>query len=200
MVAEVARGVAENLASVDRDLTVAGALLHDIGKVAGYSSDPFTPGFTDAGRLQGEIVLGHDMVRALIEEIDGFPEDVSLCLRHIIVSHHGEREKGSPVVPMTREAVIVHYCDDMTARVAAIDDAERATAAGERWSSYSRMHETVLFLGGRRAEGGQDDDGIVAAGIAADEVAAADDDAAVPAPAAGDDADEATGTLPFDRG
>ncbi len=154
VVSEVARGVADNLPSVDRDLVVVGALLHDIGKVAGYSSDPFAPGFTDAGRLQGEIVLGHDLVGALIAEIDGFPDDLSLRLRHIVVSHHGEREKGSPVVPMTREAVIVHYCDDMTARVAAVDDAERATAAGERWSSYSKMLETPLFLGERREAGG----------------------------------------------
>jgi 3'-5' exoribonuclease len=153
VVAEVAAGVADNLPSVDRDLVVAGALLHDIGKIATYSTDPFAPGFTDAGRLQGEIVLGHDLVRALIDEMNGFPEELSLCLRHIIVSHHGEREKGSPVVPMTREAVIVHYCDDMTARVAAVDDAELATVAGDRWSSYSRMLETVLFLGDRRTDG-----------------------------------------------
>ena len=138
VVAEVAAAVADRLPTVDRDLVVAGALLHDLGKVVSYSSDPFAPGFTDAGRLHGEIVLGHDMVRGLVAEVDGFPEDLSTRLRHVIVAHHGEKEKGSPVVPMTREAVVVHYCDDMTARVAAVDDAERATAAGDRWSPYSR--------------------------------------------------------------
>lgn len=147
VVAEVAAGVAERLPTVDRDLVVAGALLHDIGKVVSYSSDPFAPGFTDAGRLHGEIVLGHDMVRGLIDETDGFPAELSSRLRHIIVAHHGEKEKGSPVVPMTREAIVVHYCDDMTARVAAVDDAERATAAGERWSAFSRMLETFVYVG-----------------------------------------------------
>jgi 3'-5' exoribonuclease len=87
------------------------------------------------------------MVRGLIDETDGFPAELSSRLRHIIVAHHGEKEKGSPVVPMTREAIVVHYCDDMTARVAAVDDAERATAAGERWSAFSRMLETFVYVG-----------------------------------------------------
>ena len=147
VVAEVAAAVADRLPTVDRDLVVAGALLHDIGKVVSYSSDPFAPGFTDVGRLHGEIVLGHEMVRGLIDETVGFPAELSTRLRHIIVAHHGEKEKGSPVVPMTREAIIVHYCDDMTARVAAVDDAERATAAGDRWSAFSRMLETFVYVG-----------------------------------------------------
>ena len=83
-------------------------------------------------------------------EIDGFPPELSSRLRHIIVSHHGEKEKGSPVVPMTREAIVVHFCDDMTARVAAADDAERATAAGERWSGFSRMLDAFVYLGDER--------------------------------------------------
>ncbi len=147
VVAEVAAGVAERLPTVDRDLVLAGGLLHDIGKIVSYSSDPLAPGFTDVGRLHGEIVLGHEMVRGLIGEVDGFPDELSSRLRHIIVAHHGEKEKGSPVVPMTREAVVVHYCDDMTARVAAADDAERAAGAGERWSAFSRMLDAFVYLG-----------------------------------------------------
>ena len=74
---------------------------------------------------------------------------MALRLSHIVISHHGMREKGSPVVPMTREAIIVHYCDDMTARVAAVDDAERATAAGESWSSRIFMIDAPAYLGPR---------------------------------------------------
>ena len=129
IVAEVAGAVAERFDTVNRDLTVAGALLHDIGKVHSYSADPMAPGFTDAGRLHGEIVIGHDIVRGLIDEIPDFPAEMAAQLRHIVVSHHGEREKGSPVVPATREAVIVHFCDDMTARLAAIDEIAGRTAA-----------------------------------------------------------------------
>jgi 3'-5' exoribonuclease len=152
IVAEVAAPVAESFPTVNRDLTVAGALLHDIGKTQSYSTDLLDPGFTDAGRLHGEIVLGHDIVRGLIAELPGFPEELGSQLRHIIVAHHGEREKGSPVVPMTREAIIVHYCDDMCARVGAFDDTERAAAEGDRWSAFNRMLETKVYLPPRDAE------------------------------------------------
>jgi 3'-5' exoribonuclease len=146
IVAEVAAAVAERFATVNRDLTVAGALLHDIGKVDSYSADPMAPGFTDVGRLHGEIVIGHDIVRGLTDEIAGFPAEMSVQLRHIVVSHHGEREKGSPVVPATREAVIVHYCDDMTARLAAVDETAARTADGERWSRWVNMLDSYTYL------------------------------------------------------
>jgi 3'-5' exoribonuclease len=146
IVAEVAGAVAERFDTVNRDLTVAGALLHDIGKVHSYSADPMAPGFTDAGRLHGEIVIGHDMVRGLIDEIPGFPAEMAVQLRHIVISHHGEREKGSPVVPATREAVIVHFCDDMTARLAAIDEIAGRTAADARWSSWVNMLDGLSYL------------------------------------------------------
>jgi 3'-5' exoribonuclease len=141
--------VASRFDSVDRDLVTAGALLHDVGKTQAYTSDGMAPLMTDEGRLHGEIVIGQDMVRELIAEVPDFPEELSKRLRHIIVSHHGMREKGSPVVPQTREAVIVHYCDDMTARVGAIDDAEKATAAGESWSPRIFMIDAPAYLGVR---------------------------------------------------
>ena len=146
IVAEVAGAVAANFATVNRDLTVAGALLHDIGKVRSYSADPMAPGFTDAGRLHGEIVIGHDIVRSLIDEIPDFPAETAAQLRHIVVSHHGEREKGSPVSPATREAVIVHYCDDMTARLAAVDEIAGRTADGARWSAWCNMIDGYTYL------------------------------------------------------
>ena len=125
---------------------MAGALLHDIGKVHSDSADPMAPGFTDAGRLHGEIVIGHDIVRGLIDEIPGFPAEMAAQLRHIVISHHGEREKGSPVVPATREAVIVHFCDDMTARLAAIDEIAGRTAADTRWSGWVNMLDGLTYL------------------------------------------------------
>jgi 3'-5' exoribonuclease len=149
IVAEAAEGVASRFASVDRDLVVAGALLHDIGKTLAYTSDGVSPQMTDAGRLHGEIVMGHDLVRDLIAEDADFPPELALRLRHIIVAHHGMREKGSPVVPQTREAVIVHYCDDMTARIGAIDDAEAAAPAGDRWTSRIFMIDAPAYLGPR---------------------------------------------------
>ena len=149
IVAEAAAGVASRFASVDYDLVVAGGILHDVGKTLAYTSDGMAPQMTDAGRLHGEIVMGHDMVRDLIDEDPDFPPDLALRLRHIIVSHHGMREKGSPVVPQTREAVIVHYCDDMTARIGAIDDAEAAAPAGDRWTSRIFMIDAPAYVGAR---------------------------------------------------
>jgi 3'-5' exoribonuclease len=104
------------------------------------------PGFTDAGRLHGEIVIGHDIVRSLIAQIPGFPDELAAQLRHIVVSHHGEREKGSPVSPATREAVIVHFCDDMTARVAAVDEIAARTSNGARWSAWCNMLDGYTYL------------------------------------------------------
>ncbi len=156
VVAETAGGVAAKLPSVDRDLVVAGALLHDIGKTLAYTSDGMAPQMTDAGRLHGEIVMGHDLVRGLIEEDPGFPPETALRLRHIIIAHHGMREKGSPVVPQTREAVIVHYCDDMTARIAAIDDAESATPVGRSWSGRIFMIDAPAYLGPREDDAGEE--------------------------------------------
>jgi 3'-5' exoribonuclease len=89
------------------------------------------------------------MVRELIDEDPDFPPEAAKRLRHIIVSHHGMREKGSPVVPQTREAIIVHYCDDMTARIGAVDDAEAAAGAGERWSSRIFMIDAPAYFGPR---------------------------------------------------
>jgi len=117
------------------------------------------PGSTAAGRLHGEIVIGHRILTDLMREQPDFPQGLSTRLQHILIAHHGEREKGSPAVPMTREAIIVHYCDDMTARIAAFDEAEADTRRGERWTAYSRMHETPLFVDEAPADG---QDGVVA--------------------------------------
>jgi 3'-5' exoribonuclease len=154
VVAEVAATVAGRFPAVDHDLVVAGALLHDIGKTLTYSTDSLAPGFTDIGRLTGEIVIGHDLVRDLIAEIPAFTPELSARLRHVIVSHHGERDKGSPVVPMTREAIIVHFCDDMTARISACDEAERSSLRGARWSGFNRMLDAFVYFGGRDGEAG----------------------------------------------
>jgi len=147
IVGEVARSVASNFADVDLGLVVTGALLHDVGKTESYSTDMMNPGFTDAGRLHGEIVIGHDIVRRLTEEVPGFPAELAVRLRHIIISHHGEKEKGSPVIPATREAVIVHYCDDMTARVGAIEEALHNAPSGNRWSGWVGMIGNFAYVG-----------------------------------------------------
>ena len=151
IVAETALRVTQAFARVDRDLLIVGALLHDVGKTRAYSADPLATGLTDEGYLLGEIVAGLEIVRGLIAETpDLSPENAELLL-HIVAAHHGEREKGSPVVPQTREAVIVHYCDDMTARVAAIDEAAAKTPEGSSWTPQRvGMLGVQAYLGGSR--------------------------------------------------
>ncbi len=156
VVAEAAADVAARIGTVDRDLTVTGALLHDIGKTEAYTSDTLAPLMTDEGRLHGEIVMGHSILRELIAELPGFPAELSKRLRHIVIAHHGMREKGSPVVPQTREAIIVHYCDDMTARVAAIDEIERTMAPGESWSPRIFMIDAMAYFGPAEDEQGSE--------------------------------------------
>jgi 3'-5' exoribonuclease len=134
IVAETGLRVTEAFDSVDADLVIAGGLLHDIGKTRAYSADPMATGLTDDGYLLGEIVSGLDIIHDLIDETPGLSDEKARLLQHIVAAHHGEREKGSPVVPQIREAVIVHYCDDMTARVAAIDEAKRQVPEGTVWT------------------------------------------------------------------
>ena len=112
-VAQAVSAAAAFFGRIDRDVAVAGALLHDIGKTEAYNEDPLAIDLTDAGRLQGEIPLGYYLVRRRIEEIPGFDPALAQALLHIILSHHGALEHGSPVAPCTREAVLVHMIDNL---------------------------------------------------------------------------------------
>ena len=93
---------------------------------------------TDAGRLQGEIPLGYYRVRRLIDAIDGFDAGTAEAVLHIILSHHGSLEHGSPVVPCTREATLVHFCDNLGGRLGSFDRLEKELPNGERWSRFDR--------------------------------------------------------------
>ena len=85
---------------------------------------------TDAGRLHGEIALGYYLIRRMIEDIEGFPAELAQALGHIILSHHGSLEHGSPVVPCTREATLVHMIDNLGGRLGSFDRLEKELAPG----------------------------------------------------------------------
>ncbi len=136
---------------IDRELAVTGALLHDIGKIEAYSADSGAIELTDAGKLQGEIALGYYLVRREIEEIDGFPAATAEGLLHIILSHHGQLEHGSPVVPCTREATLVHMVDNLGGKLGSFDRLEKSLADGERWSSFDRALSGSAFFASREA-------------------------------------------------
>ena len=137
--------------NVDRDLAITGALLHDIGKTEAYNDDPLAIDLTDAGKLQGEIPLGYYRVRREIEEIPGFDPALAQHLLHIILSHHGALEHGSPVVPCTREAVLVHMIDNLGGRLGSFDRLERELPEGQSWSRFDRALGGGAYFGSKAA-------------------------------------------------
>ncbi|MBK5220716.1 MAG: HD domain-containing protein [Thermoleophilia bacterium] len=150
-VAQAVSAAANFFPGIDREVAVAGALLHDIGKTVAYNDDPLAIDLTDAGRLQGEIPLGYYTARRQIEEIPGFDPALAQCVLHIILSHHGQLEHGSPVVPQTREAVLVHMIDNLGGRLGSFDRLERQLPAGESWSGFDRALSGSAYFGAREA-------------------------------------------------
>ena len=137
----VAQGVsalAATFPGIDRDVAVTGALLHDLGKIEAYEQSGGAIDLSDAGKLQGEIPLGYFRVRRTIEDIEGFPADVAQAVLHIILSHHGKLEHGSPVVPCTREATLVHMIDNLGGTLGSFDRLEKGLADGECWTGFDR--------------------------------------------------------------
>jgi 3'-5' exoribonuclease len=148
----VAQGVgalAATFPGIDRDVAVTGALLHDIGKVQAYAQLNGAIELTDAGKLLGEIPLGYYMVRRAIERVDGFPAADAQALLHIILSHHGKLEHGSPVVPCTREATLVHFIDNLGGNLGSFDRIEKALADGAQWSDFDRGLSTSAYFAPR---------------------------------------------------
>lgn len=153
-VGEAVEALAPLFPPVDRDVAVTGAVLHDIGKAQTYTQDPVAPDLTDAGRLEGHIVIGYEIVRRVVASIEGFPEQTARAIRHVVLSHHGKVEYGSPVVPATREAVLVHHADDLAARMGSLDRLQRELGPGEQWSGYDRALEGAAYFGPARGPAG----------------------------------------------
>ncbi len=148
-VAQAVSAISATFGGVDRDVAVTGALLHDVGKIEAYNDDPRNIDLTDAGRLQGEIALGYYRIRREIERIEGFPAELAQAVVHIILSHHGALEHGSPVVPCTREATLVHMIDNLGGRLGSFDRLEKELAPGRRWSGFDRALGGGAFFGAK---------------------------------------------------
>ena len=152
-VAQAVSAISATFPGIDRDVAVTGALLHDIGKLEAYATDPDCPGMTDLGRLQGEIPLGYYRIRRVIEDIPGFPAATAQAILHIILSHHGTLEHGSPVVPCTREATLVHMIDNLGGRLGSFDRLEKELAPGAAWSSFDRAISGSAYFAPRADAG-----------------------------------------------
>jgi 3'-5' exoribonuclease len=143
--------------ALDRDLLLTGSLLHDIGKVEelSYRSYPFD--YTDQGRLVGHLVLGVKMVQDRINSIAEFPDELATRLQHMILSHHGRYEFGSPTLPMMGEAFVLNFLDDLDAKLNYMGRLEeQAAEEGYQWSDFQRTLDRFLYIKGRPH---QDDSG-----------------------------------------
>ena len=139
-VAEMALAVAATAPGVDRDMVIAGALLHDIGKTEEISAD-IGFSYTEAGHLVGHITAGALIIDAAALQVQFLSEAERKSLLHIVLSHHGSRDKGSPIGCATREAVIVHYADELNAVLQQF--VETAEKEGAGWN-FNKMMGSMI--------------------------------------------------------
>ena len=146
-VALLADKVAGLYPELDRSLLLAGAFLHDVGKMEelGYDAPPI--GYTDRGRLVGHLVMGSELVARTTAELDGFPEELMVRVQHLILSHHGRLEFGSPTLPMMAEAMALNFIDELDSKLAYFRRlSKQAGGEGYQWTEYQRAMERYLFV------------------------------------------------------
>ncbi|EYE89019.1 hypothetical protein Q428_04805 [Fervidicella metallireducens AeB] len=128
---------------IDYDMAVAGALLHDIGKIVELSNFPENK-YTTLGRLLGHINIGTQIIEKYTSQINKFPEDVKLELQHCILSHHGSLETGSPVLPMTLEALVIHNADKTSAELNGFYLAIQRDVKNDDWTDYNNTFKRYI--------------------------------------------------------
>ena len=141
--ADVADAIAKIYTQVDRDILVAGALLHDIGKTIEYEN-PIAPVQTAEGKLCGHVAIGYAEFKRVVDELD-IKSEVPLLLEHMILSHHGSLEFGSPVMPSTREALLLSEIDMLDSRQMILDKALAAVNEGEFTPRLWMMDDTSFY-------------------------------------------------------
>ena len=129
----------------DRDVAIMGAFIHDIGKV--FELDPKKMEYTAEGGLIGHIGIGHKMLVEKIKNVTDFPDELSMRMEHIILSHHGEYEQQSPVLPKTLEATIVYQADELVSQANAVKEIIVAQSAeGKDWSNFVNIKNRKYFV------------------------------------------------------
>ena len=147
-VATLAEDICARYPGIHRDLLVTGALLHDIGKVAELCYQRSFD-YSDEGKLLGHIVMGVEMVEEKIRTLPGFPRPLATLVKHLLLSHHGQYEYGSPKRPKTMEAVILNFLDDLDSKINGVrTHIEREPENNNAWTSYHRLYDRYFFKQG----------------------------------------------------
>ncbi|MEM7167027.1 MAG: HD domain-containing protein [Planctomycetota bacterium] len=146
--------IADHYPWIDRSVLIAGVVLHDLGKVSELSH---TTGFnyTDEGQLLGHIVIALGWIDEAARNVPELPAETLLEIKHIVASHHGKLEFGSPKTPMTAEAIALHFIDNLDAKLAAFHQSfqDAPLAGADRWSEYSHMFSSRLYFPRRMDDG-----------------------------------------------
>lgn len=144
-VARLAHDICRHYPKVNRDMLVTGALLHDIGKVAELCYERAF-GYTDEGKLLGHITIGFQMLDSKLAQIEDFPRDLAVLLKHLLLSHHGQYEYGSPKRPKTLEAIILNYLDDLDSKINGIQThMQKEPDNDETWTAYHRIYDRYFY-------------------------------------------------------
>ncbi|MGA2082030.1 MAG: HD domain-containing protein [Holophaga sp.] len=143
-VAAMAGKACEHYRELNRDLVLAGVLLHDLGKTAELTYQR-SFGYSDAGNLIGHIILEAEWINRAAARIPEFPETLRLLVLHMVLSHHGKLEFGSPVVPKTPEALLVHYLDDLDGKLEAMFRGIREDTGNGNWTPFSRSLDRICY-------------------------------------------------------
>ncbi len=145
-VAKIVINIVEHYSNLNMDLLIAGALLHDIGKLYEFENRGFFD-YSDQGRLHGHIAIGYHLVASEIDKMK-MDEETKNHLLHLILSHQGQKEFGSPTVPMSREAFILYFADELDSKMGAFDRIQsREKEPGKKWSNYVRLLDRFLYFG-----------------------------------------------------
>ena len=139
--------VAVRYPQVNRDLLICGALLHDIGKVAELSYHRSFD-YTDEGKLLGHIVIGVQMVEDRVRQIPDFPAELSMLIKHLLLSHHGQYDFGSPKRPKFLEAVILNFIDDLDSKINGVQThIDKEPNKEGNWTNYHRLYDRYFYKG-----------------------------------------------------
>ncbi|HUJ26926.1 MAG TPA: HD domain-containing protein [Myxococcales bacterium] len=142
---KLADRVCDHYPHLDRDLVVAGLLLHDIGKTREISAEPGFD-YTEEGKLVGHLVLACQWIREKAARIDGFPRELEMRITHLVTAHHGRHEYGSPKEPATLEAVVVHALDELDTRLNSFEQLFAAAPPGSTWTDRKNMYGRSLWI------------------------------------------------------